>query len=44
MSEAEVNAVLSELETLMGALRSNVTALQDILTAPEVPGDQPERA
>ena len=40
MSNTEVNAILTELETLMGQLRGNVGALQAILTDPEVPGDQ----
>ena len=40
MSTAEVDAVLSELEALMGALRVNVDALQAILTEPEVPVDE----
>lgn len=45
MSESEIEAVTTELEQLMGALRANVTALQAILTdAPEVPGGQPATA
>ena len=45
MSNDEINAVLSELEQLMGQLRGNVTALQSILTdIPEVPGEQPAPA
>ncbi len=42
MSPAEVSAVLSELESLMGSLRVNVDTLQAILTEPaepEVPVD-----
>lgn len=38
MSKDEVDAVLTELESLMGALRVNVDTLQAILTEPEVPG------
>ena len=42
MSNDEVTAILGELEQLMGQLRGNVTALQEILTdVPDVPGDQP---
>lgn len=45
MSNDEITAVLGELERLMGQLRGNVTALQEILTdAPEVQGDQPAPA
>ena len=44
MSDSEIKAVLGELEQLMGTLRANVTALEDILTTPEVPGDQPAPA
>ena len=45
MSDSEINAVLGELEQLMGTLRANVGALQDILTdAPEVTGDEPAPA
>ena len=42
MSESEIEAVTSQLDRLMGALRVNVAALQAILTdEPEVQGDQP---
>lgn len=45
MSDSEVRAVLSELEQLMGALRTNVTALEAILTdTPEAAGEQPATA
>lgn len=45
MSESEISSILTELESLMGALRGNVDALQGILTAPEeAPGDQPAPA
>ena len=39
MSKAEVDAVLAELEALMGSLKVNVDALQAILTEPGVPDD-----
>lgn len=39
MSDAEITSVMNELEALMGALKDNVSALRDILTEPEVPGD-----
>lgn len=39
MSDAEIRSVMAELESLMGDLKANVTALQAILTEPEVPGD-----
>lgn len=45
MSDSEVRAVIDELDKLMDAVRSNVAALQAILTSPpEVPGDQPAAA
>lgn len=44
MSESEIRAVVAELDALMGELRANVSALQAILTEPEVPGDQPAPA
>ena len=46
MSDSEIKAVLGELEQLMGALRTNVTALEAILTdeTTEVAGDQPSPA
>lgn len=38
-ADAEISSLLSELENLMGTIRSNVTALQSILTTePEVTG------
>jgi hypothetical protein len=45
--EGEIDAVVTELERLLGQLRSGVDGLQAILTsptAPEVPGDQPAPA
>jgi hypothetical protein len=44
VSDSEIKTVLAELEQLMGTLRANVTALEDILTTPEVPGGQPATA
>jgi len=45
VSDSEIKAVLSELEQLMGTLRTNVDALQAILTDPsEVQGDEPATA
>jgi hypothetical protein len=44
VSDNEIKAVLGELEQLMGTLRSNVDALDAILTTPEVAGDQPAPA
>lgn len=45
MSDAEIRAVVSNVEQLMDSLRANVDALQAILTdQPEVQGDQPAAA
>lgn len=44
MSEDEISVIVIQLDQLMGELRANVDALQEILTQPEVPGDQPESA
>lgn len=45
--EGEIDAVVTELELLLGQLRSSVGGLEAILTAPAVPevnGDQPAPA
>lgn len=44
MSDLEIRSIVTELDALMGELKANVSALQAILTEPEVPGDQPAPA
>lgn len=37
MSDDEINAIVRQLDQLMGELRVNVDALQEILNQPEEP-------
>lgn len=42
--DAEIAAVIAQLEGLLGALHANVGDLNAILAEPEVPGEQPAPA